>query len=835
NHEQVRVLIQHLTETESAIQALTTLPTGEVNLPEIDPGSNLLQKVQEVLQQSNELLEKIFSSIHNCIAYMDRDFNFIRVNRAYAQMDDREPGDFIGKNHFELYPNSENLSIFQNVVDTGEPFYAFERPFAYAAHPERGTTYWDWSLSPILNPDGKVSGLLLNLINVTSRVVTAQALRDSQSLAQRLFESAPDAYILTDSDGRILETNPQVEAQFGYTREELLGQSIEMLIPERFRGQHIAHRARYYLSPRTRPMGNGLNLSGRRKSGEDFPVDITLTPMKTENTVQVLSVIRDITSRRQTEAALREKTEYVRLLQDIAVASNEAQSSESALQYALNRICQHTGWPMGHAYLLNDDKTAMVSSRIWHIASTEDSLPFRIQSENQPFPPGFGLPGTVMRDGLPAWIKDVTNEAENFSRKETAGRAGLRAAFAFPVLIGKETVGVLEFFSTQPEEPNSALLEVMRHIGAQLGRVIEREQNHKRLEKQETLLRTVLDTLPVGVWIADENGKIISANREGMRIWGGTKDMFPEEIGKFKARRLDTQEVIHPEEWGISKAIATREASLDELLEIETADGTHRIVYNSALPLQDAQQRIIGAVAVNQDITERRKLEAELGEVQRRLLNSVETERSRLAQDLHDGPIQDLYGIAFQLQALESLTADAEGQSTITRAEEMLQKVISSLRSTMGELKPPSLAHFGLEKAIRSHAETFQEQNQELQVHLDLDRDNNALTDQERLVFYRNYQQFMTNVVRHAHAHNVWVRLRLDPNRTVLEVQDDGKGFTEPKRWIDLARKGHLGLAGASERAESLAGYLEIHSAPGKGALLRTLLPHHMKGKSPKA
>ncbi|MCL4456169.1 MAG: PAS domain-containing protein, partial [Nitrospirae bacterium] len=124
---------------------------------------------ENALRESSELLEKVFSNTHLMIAYMDAAFNFIRVNRAYAEADGREPEFFAGRNHFELYPNEENRQIFQNVVDTGEPCFAYEKPFEYAKHPERGVTYWDWSLQPVKEAGGKVTGLVFTLLNVTER------------------------------------------------------------------------------------------------------------------------------------------------------------------------------------------------------------------------------------------------------------------------------------------------------------------------------------------------------------------------------------------------------------------------------------------------------------------------------------------------------------------------------------------------------------------------------------------------------------------------------------------------------------------------------------------
>ncbi len=126
--------------------------------------------MEKALLRTNELLEKFFFNIHTLIAYMDRDFNFIRVNEAYARAGGHPPEFFLGKNHFDLYPNEENLAIFQHVVKTGEPYSVIEKPFEYAEFPERGVTYWDWSLQPVKTDLGEVEGLVLSLVDATERV-----------------------------------------------------------------------------------------------------------------------------------------------------------------------------------------------------------------------------------------------------------------------------------------------------------------------------------------------------------------------------------------------------------------------------------------------------------------------------------------------------------------------------------------------------------------------------------------------------------------------------------------------------------------------------------------
>lgn len=135
------------------------------------------KQAEESLRKSNEVVERIFSMTTTCIAYLDRGFNFLRVNRQYALADKKPPEFYAGKNHFELFPSEDNEAIFRRVVETGEQYEARAKPFQYEGHPERGISYWDWTLTPVKDRAGKVDALILSLIDVTDRIAAQEELR----------------------------------------------------------------------------------------------------------------------------------------------------------------------------------------------------------------------------------------------------------------------------------------------------------------------------------------------------------------------------------------------------------------------------------------------------------------------------------------------------------------------------------------------------------------------------------------------------------------------------------------------------------------------------------
>jgi formate hydrogenlyase transcriptional activator len=151
---------------------------------------------------------------------------------------------------------------------------------------------------------------------MTGNLAGKDASEHVQALFKKLFVASPDAIVVTASDGRISAVNPATERLFGYSHTDLIGNLVEILVPERFRRQHPGHRSAYAAKPSVRPMGTGLELFGLRKDGTEFPVDIMLSPVETGGEHIVLAVVRDITDRKKAESALRLSEERFRLLID---------------------------------------------------------------------------------------------------------------------------------------------------------------------------------------------------------------------------------------------------------------------------------------------------------------------------------------------------------------------------------------------------------------------------------------------------------------------------------------------------------------------------------------
>lgn len=282
----------------------TNEPTDVEGFPSEEKNKQRIKETAKYSQENFEILETLFSNTHFLIAFLDADLNFVRVNRAYARYMGQSPEFFIGKNHFDLFPHEENKTIFRQVLENGEPYTVFEKPFEFPSQPERGVTYWDWSLHPVKEDRGRATGLILSLVDVTRRKRAEEQFKIREKRYQDLLEQNLDGFIRMDMRGYIIESNQAFSHMVGYTADELKSLSINDLTPlgwfkreaKIFEGLFdVGHTPLYekeYVS----------------KEGNIVPVELRtyLTRDRKGNPVEMWALVRDITDKKEAEEKLQE-------------------------------------------------------------------------------------------------------------------------------------------------------------------------------------------------------------------------------------------------------------------------------------------------------------------------------------------------------------------------------------------------------------------------------------------------------------------------------------------------------------------------------------------------
>ncbi|MBI4383311.1 MAG: PAS domain S-box protein [Nitrospinae bacterium] len=222
----------------------------------------------------SQILEIFFKHTVSCLALLDKNYNFIRVNEVYAKACNRDVSEFTGKNHFEMYP-SDAREIFDRVVETKVPFQTFSRPFVFPDHPEWGVTYWDWTLVPVLDGRGEVEMLVFSLNDVTERHKAEQKIRQQAQIIDQIHDSV----ISTDMDGHITGWNKGAERLFGYSAQEAMGKHISLLYSE----DHFQFLEEHVIAPLKAKGRHEAEVLCKHKSGKLFYIHLSLSLLRDEN------------------------------------------------------------------------------------------------------------------------------------------------------------------------------------------------------------------------------------------------------------------------------------------------------------------------------------------------------------------------------------------------------------------------------------------------------------------------------------------------------------------------------------------------------------------------
>ncbi len=304
-------------------------------------------------------------------------------------------------------------------------------------------------------------------------------------LHEVILNSALDAIIMIDEQGRILRFNRSAEQIFGYRQQDVIGKEIaEVIIPPSLRERHAEGFSHYLQTGKARIINKRVELEAMRRGGDLFPIELTVTSFRARRKRFFTAFIRDITQRQLMEERLHRKTALVALLHRLTSVANEARNPEQAMEKFLEEVCLFTRWPVGHAYLTDPQSNGqLISSKVWYFEDDTPYQRFREITEGLVFRRNEGLPGRVLGTGKPLWVPD-TDSDHGFIRSGVIPDTPIRSGFALPVISGTEVVGVLEFFTPQISEPDSTFLDSLAHIGTELGRVFERRKSEQMLQQQ---------------------------------------------------------------------------------------------------------------------------------------------------------------------------------------------------------------------------------------------------------------------------------------------------------------------------------------------------------------
>lgn len=497
-----------------------------------------VQELAATLARERDALQTIMENTQAQLAYLDPQFRFVRVNSTYAQGSGHSAGELLGRHHFDLFPNSENQAIFERVRDTGDPVEFHARPFEFADQPERGVTYWDWTLVPVKDPAGQVQGLVLSLMDVTDTQRLLMALDAERARLTAIIENAPEAIVVVDEACRIVLTNPAANRL--YARPVPHGQELTS-----HAGLALCYGDGTPYDPRDLPLTrsarggetfSNLEMAVRWPDEQLRDLLVSTAPIH-DDQGQIhgaVGVFQDITERKRTRALLQQYADRLQVLHETDRAILAARSAEEIVAVILPYI--HQGVPCQRASVVAFDWELGEALVLGVLTDGETRL-----GAGQRFPITDLWFIDVLRQGQVYTVEDIP--AALSSPLAQALRAeGTRAVVSVPLVVHDDLIGALNLGLDTPDlllpEQMAIIWELADElaVGIHQAHLRDRVQRHTaeledlvtertaELRVSEAHFRAIFEDAALGIALADVEGRLMTSNPAFQRILGYTAE-----------------------------------------------------------------------------------------------------------------------------------------------------------------------------------------------------------------------------------------------------------------------------------------------------------------------
>lgn len=656
------------------------------------------------------------------------------------------------------------------------------------------------------------------LLDVTDRKRAEELLRESEWRFRVMTDSLPLIVWMHDDHGRQEYVNQTFCDYFGVHREEMRAERWKDLThPE----DATAYQHKFLACLRNRKPFHA-EIRVRRADGKWRWMESWGRPRfgRQGEYLGQIGVSADITSRKKAEdkvltlnASLEqqvaERTSMLTMLRDIAAMANEASDVEAAIMYALRRISEYNGWSCGHAWLPDQsDPNSLIPGYAWYEHAPPRFERLRQRIKMMRLARGEDLVGRVFAEGTAAMTTDITQHL-SIDRAPVAENLGVRTACAFPIVAGKDIVGVLEFFAENLIEPTEEMRDSMASVGTLLGRVVERVRSAETLRTSEQHLQAILDAAPDSIVSADRRGVITRVNPQTQVVFG----YAAEELVGQNVNILMPSPYREEYDSYINRYFQSRDPHIIGVSHEVWAQCKDGRVFPVELAVNviDRPESFIGII---RDISRRKELEKEV-------VDAASNEQRRIGQDIHDGIGQELTGLRYMAQThAESLAQQSSPHApTAERMTQWLTTVQQQLRDIIRRLVPVEVDKQGLVAALRGLAQRTSERHDlvcEFQCQKPVAIADTALATH----LYRIVQEAVANAVRHAHATHIGIGLTEYEDALRLQVADDGSGIPPTPE-----RNTGIGLRSMAYRAGLIGATLTVRAGEQGGTTVTCAVP----------
>jgi PAS domain S-box-containing protein len=496
---------------------------------------------------------------------------------------------------------------------------------------------------------------------------------------------------------------------------------------------------------------------------------------------------------------------------ELSVARTLAEGEDASETYGtvLAAIGTGLGWQLGAVWEVNPDGRALRCVAIWQApeASAEEFVEL---TRRLALGPGEGLPGRVWAAGEPAWVPDVPTDP-NFPRASAGARAGLGAAFAFPIRAPTHVCGVMEFFAGEFHEPDERLLSSMAVLGNLIGQYVVRRRAEQKSHERDALTHAILSSALDAIIVMDADGRVLEFNRGAESMFGYASD---DVIDNDMADLIVPPDLREAHRSGLARYLRTGTGSyLDNRIEITglRANGEEFPVELTITEIDRTGAQVFAGFI--RDITERKQAEEEIRASRARLVESADAERQRIERNLHDGAQQALVALSLKLRlAAAAMQRNSDrAQRLINESYDDLQVALDELRELARGIHPALLTDRGLGAALVALAA-----RSPLEITI-TDTPSERLPESVEVAAYYVIAEGLTNVAKYAGVEEATVSVTASPTLVVVEVADEGAG--------GASMSAGSGLRGLADRLEALGGRLDVQSERGAGTRLRVEIP----------
>jgi PAS domain S-box-containing protein len=506
----------------------------------------------------------------------DRQGRYIYANKEFKRAF-HTTGEIEGKTDDELF-SAELAAAFQavdrQVLQTGLP-----TKFEDVALDQDGLHTRIVRKFPLFNAEGKIYAIGGAVTDITDRRREEFALRYSEENYRLVVETAPDAVISIDETGVILFANPATVRIFGYDPTELIGKPLTVLMPEFLRKLHEKGFSRYLATGQRHINWQGTELTALRKSGQEFPVEISFGELSRDGHKVFSGFIRDIGERKLAEEMRAAHARQIAVRADISMAFGKDGSLKTILGECSEAIVRHLDAAFARIWTLSEDGKMLELQASAGMYTHLDGPHSRI-------PMGQFKIGMIAQEGKPHLTNDVLNDPR-ISDRAWAEKQGMASFAGYPLRIGDRTIGVLAMFSRKRVAPETT--DTLASGADLIAQGIERKYAEDKLRDSERSLRQLTETIPQMLWSAGTDGAIDYCNQRVLDYTG-----LPAEQG----HRSSWMHAVHKDdiekmEQAWRAAVSTGEPFHYEFRGRRAADNAYRWCISSALPLRDQEGRVI--------------------------------------------------------------------------------------------------------------------------------------------------------------------------------------------------------------------------------------------------